>query len=98
MLGTRTRSGRMEGADESTELKRHPLIIILLCNRNYPCGPQKTLQYSIECFPFIKPFRHQNIISISDPGRNDQQGGQNFHKTSSKTFCRFKIIFQILIE
>ena len=26
MLGTQTRSGRMEGADESTELWRHPLI------------------------------------------------------------------------
>ena len=24
MLGTRTRGGRMEGADESTELRRHP--------------------------------------------------------------------------
>ena len=26
VLGTRTRSGRMEGTDESTELRRHPTI------------------------------------------------------------------------
>ena len=29
VLGTRTRGGRMEGADESTELWRHPRIAII---------------------------------------------------------------------
>ena len=29
MLGIRTRGGRMEGANESTELRRHPEVQIL---------------------------------------------------------------------
>ena len=34
MLGSRTRGGRMEGADKSTELWRHPLLIILFIRVN----------------------------------------------------------------
>ena len=32
MLGTRTWDGRIEGADESTELRRHRLIFVYFCN------------------------------------------------------------------
>ena len=32
MLGTRTWGGRIEGADESTELWRHPLGMLLCCS------------------------------------------------------------------
>ena len=34
VLGTRTRGRRMEGADESTELWRHPLL--LKVNKSFP--------------------------------------------------------------
>ena len=32
MLGNRTRGGRMEGANESTELWRHPHLLNILCH------------------------------------------------------------------
>ena len=35
MLGSRIRGGRMEGADESTELWRHPNSVH--CTKNYLC-------------------------------------------------------------
>ena len=33
MLGIRTRGGRMEGANESTELRRHPFIEMFQCQQ-----------------------------------------------------------------
>ena len=33
VLGTRTRGGRMEGADESTELLQHPQCRYRLCEK-----------------------------------------------------------------
>ena len=37
VLGTRTRGGRMVGADESTELYRHPMIEKISCYSTMLC-------------------------------------------------------------
>ena len=39
VLGTRTRGGRMGGADKSTELWRHPNLFLFLYTYAYSCTP-----------------------------------------------------------
>ena len=56
-LGSRTWGGRMESADESTELWRHPtkpffVLIVLYCQN----GIFITFSVPIFFFPYLKPF------------------------------------------
>ena len=66
MLGTRTRGGRMEGADESTELMRHLYSLLLFGPRIAKIYPDKE-QFKVYFHSFdVKTFSifYFDLISL----------------------------------
>ena len=70
MLGTQTRGGRMVGADEFTELWRHPKLVSL--NRKPRISTQLSTQFKSETkcigrnrsFPSSQGFIHCTLVKL----------------------------------
>ena len=63
VLGSRTRGGMMEGADESTELWRHPYCLIFSSKRNLGSPQYLAIGYSAPSIT-IKVFQYCSPILI----------------------------------